>query len=185
MNSVNWPNFLTISRIVLIPIFILIFYSPIDSSHFWAGVLFCLAGITDWLDGYLARRLGQVTRLGAFLDPVADKMMVVVALVVLVEEYASLVISFPAMVIICREIAISALREWMAEIGKRAHVAVSSIGKVKTTIQIIAIAGLGTLPLGYYFWNIFFMFLLYMSVFLTIWSMVIYLRAAWDDLIKA
>jgi len=184
MRQMNWPNILTLSRIILIPFFIVVFYLPVAAAHFWAGVIFSLAAITDWLDGYLARRLAQTTRLGAFLDPVADKMMVVAALVILVEQYADWLISLPAMVILSREIAISALREWMAEIGKRAHVAVSLIGKIKTALQMIAMIGLVVLPVGFSFWNDVFIFILYLSVFLTIWSMVIYLRAAWDDLMS-
>lgn len=179
----NLPNILTLARIGMIPLMGLVFYVP----EGWAGpvsaLIFALAGVTDWLDGYLARRLGQESPFGAFLDPVADKLIVAVALVMLVDKDPSpggnLWLSLAAMVIIGREIAISALREWMAELGKRAAVAVSWVGKVKTTVQMIAIFlllyreplfGLPTYIMG--LWAI------YVAAALTLWSMVQYLRAA-------
>jgi CDP-diacylglycerol--glycerol-3-phosphate 3-phosphatidyltransferase/cardiolipin synthase len=179
----NIPNYLTLFRIALIPVFVLMFYLPFTWSHFATALIFGLAAITDWLDGYLARRLGQMSRFGAFLDPVADKLMVAVALVLLVQENPTMLLAIPALVIIGREIAISALREWMAEIGERAHVAVSFIGKFKTTVQMIAIllllyhAPIGPLPvygIG--------VVLLYIAALLTLWSMFAYLRAAWPML---
>lgn len=179
----NIPNYLTLFRIALIPVFVLMFYLPFTWSHFATALIFGLAAITDWLDGYLARRLGQMSRFGAFLDPVADKLMVAVALVLLVQANPTVLLAIPALVIIGREIAISALREWMAEIGERAHVAVSSIGKVKTTLQMIAIllllyhAPIGPLPV--YAIGV---VLLYISALLTLWSMFVYLRAAWPML---
>ncbi|MEE8056825.1 MAG: CDP-diacylglycerol--glycerol-3-phosphate 3-phosphatidyltransferase [Pseudomonadales bacterium] len=174
------PNTLTLFRIVLIPFFVLVFYLPYQWSFFASTVIFALAGITDWLDGYLARKLDQSTAFGAFLDPVADKLIVVIALVLLVERFAAWWFTIPAMVIIGREIVVSALREWMAELGKRTSVAVSYVGKVKTTFQILAIlvllaaaperSGL-LLDLG--------SVLLYLSALLTLWSMFIYIQATW------
>ena len=133
----NLPNILTLLRIVMVPIFVVIFYLPMEWSKLVATVIFYLAAITDWLDGYLARRLQQVSVFGAFMDPVADKLMVVVALILLIEQnptpLADLFMTLPAAIIIGREIVISALREWMAELGERTQVAVSTIGKIKTT----------------------------------------------------
>ena len=116
----NWniPNTLTLTRIILIPVFVLVFYAPYGWSHLLSTAIFGLAALTDWLDGYLARRLKQSSVFGAFLDPVADKLMVAVALVVLVQDNPTILFTIPAAVIIGREISISALREWMAEIGE-------------------------------------------------------------------
>src|ERR1700681_4806422 len=136
----NWPNTLTWLRICAIPLIALLFYMPYPWGDPSAGLLFAAAGITDSLDGYLARRLGQTSRLGAFLDPVADKLIVAVALVLLVSKDPRALIVLTAAVIIGREIAISALREWMAEIGQRRKVAVSRLGKYKTTLQIIGLS---------------------------------------------
>src|ERR1700754_2985282 len=132
----NWPNTLTWLRICAIPLIAVLFYMPYPWADPSAGLLFAAAGITDSLDGYLARRLGQTSRLGAFLDPVADKLIVAVALVLLVSRDPRWVMVLMAVVIIGREIAISALREWMAEIGERTKVAVSAIGKYKTILQM-------------------------------------------------
>ncbi len=176
---INIPNALTFFRLLLIPVLVLVFYLPWQWSNIVAALIFSVAGLTDWLDGYLARRLGQSTPFGAFLDPVADKLMVVCALALLIEQHGNAWFTIPAMIIIGREIVISALREWMAEIGKRASVAVSYVGKVKTTMQIIAIIVLlGCRPmfppwvesLGY--------ILLFVAAVLTLWSMFIYLQAA-------
>lgn len=173
----NFPTFLTLLRILVIPLLVGIYYLPSDSKYLLAGTLFGLAALTDWLDGYLARRWNQMTAFGAFLDPVADKLMVAVALGLLIEVYSLWWLTLPALVIIGREIVISALREWMAELGQRAEVAVSSLGKVKTTFQMLAIALLLVSPpetliawigLG----------LLYAAAVLTFWSMYQYLRAA-------
>ncbi|CAN0591848.1 unnamed protein product, partial [Laminaria digitata] len=144
-----------------------------------AGV-FTVAAVTDWLDGYLARRLGQMTKFGAFLDPVADKLMVAVALVLLVERHNTILLTLAASVIIGREIVVSALREWMAELGQRTSVAVSYIGKVKTAFQMIAIIGLLAIdPAVHENWLQALCYLmLYAAAVLTLWSMVIYLRAA-------
>ncbi len=175
----NIPNTLTLFRIALIPVFVLVFYLPGQWSNLIAALIFSVAGLTDWLDGYLARKLGQSTVLGAFLDPVADKLLVVCALSLLIEQHSNALFTIPAIIIIGREIVISALREWMAEIGKRASVAVSYVGKIKTTLQITAIIVLlGARPLfppwvetaGYV--------LLFAAAVLTLWSMFLYLKAA-------
>ncbi len=181
--ELNVPNVLTLLRLGLIPVFVLVFYLPFHWAHAATAGLFALAALTDWLDGYLARYLGQTSAFGAFLDPVVDKLMVAVALVMLVGEHPGMLFAVPAAVIIGREIAISALREWMAEIGKRAKVAVSHVGKVKTTAQMLAlvlllyhdpIGGFPTITAG--------VVLLYVAALLTLWSMFIYLRAAWPSL---
>ncbi len=177
----NLPNILTLSRVILIPVIVVVYYLPLIHGKFIAGVIFALASFTDWLDGYLARKFDQMTPLGAFLDPVADKVIVAVALAMLVETYHHPLLTVPAMVIIGREIVISALREWMAEMGKRASVAVSFIGKVKTTCQMMSITGLlAFVPWGN--WAIASITLLYVAAILTLWSMVIYIRAAWPEL---
>lgn len=147
-----------------------------------SALIFGLAAVTDWLDGYLARALDQGTPFGAFLDPVADKLMVAVALVLLVEQFSVWWFTIPGMVIIGREIGISALREWMAELGNRASVAVSYVGKVKTTLQMIAILILLAVTPGYgeimlYTGTV----LLYLAAVLTLWSMLVYIRAAWSS----
>ncbi len=177
----NLPNILTLSRIVMIPVFVGIFYLPFGWSYLVSAVIFALAAITDWVDGYLARKLDQSTPFGAFLDPVADKLMVAVALAVLIEEYANVLLTIPAVIIIGREVVISALREWMAEVGSRASVAVSFIGKIKTTAQMVAIVGLLAFPPGQ-FWAYVAIGLLYLAAALTLWSMVLYLKAASKDL---
>ncbi len=147
-----------------------------------ASAVFAFAAATDWLDGYLARRLEQSTPFGAFLDPVADKLMVAVALVLLVQAHANLWLTLPAAVIIGREIVISALREWMAEIGARAQVAVSNMGKWKTAAQMLALVILLGNPPAITFWVILGYALLLVAAGLTLWSMVQYLRAAWPHL---
>ena len=138
----NLPNLLTWLRILLIPLLVGVFYLPTgwlsgDEANLWATAFFVLASLTDWLDGWLARLLGQTSAFGAFLDPVADKLMVAAALIVLVDLHRAPAVI--ALIIIGREIAISALREWMAKTGKAASVAVSFVGKLKTAFQMIAI----------------------------------------------
>ncbi|MEQ5833833.1 CDP-diacylglycerol--glycerol-3-phosphate 3-phosphatidyltransferase [Marinobacter halodurans] len=177
----NLPNILTVSRIVMIPVFVVIFYLPFEWHFLTSAAIFALAGATDWLDGYLARRLNQSTPFGAFLDPVADKLMVAIALTVLVDEHHSMLMTIPASIIIGREIVISALREWMAEMGKRASVAVSYIGKIKTTAQMVSIIMLLAFPIGTV-GAILGKVLLYVAAILTLWSMYLYLKAAWPDL---
>lgn len=184
------PNIMTLTRLASIPVFVAVFYLPYQWADLAAAGLFLVAGITDLLDGYLARRLGQISRFGAFLDPVADKLMVAAALVMLVQSHATLWMAAPAIVIISREITVSALREWMAEVGQRARVAVSSIGKIKTVLQISAITGLladrplkdasEMLVMTPFHW--FTYTLLYAATLLTLWSMLVYLRAAWPEL---
>lgn len=177
-------NLLTLLRILLVPLFVLIFYLPFRGMHALAALLFAIAALTDWLDGYLARSLRQVSRLGALLDPVADKLMVVTALILLIGERHLPYLAIPAVIIVCREIAVSALREWMAEIGKRARVSVSKLGKIKTAIQMLSIillllyqpqqSWIGLAVSGY--------LLFYAAALLTLWSMGIYLSVAWQTL---
>ncbi len=187
------PNIMTICRLILIPVFVLMFYIPGYWSAVCTALIFMVAALTDMLDGYLARRLQQTSRFGAFLDPVADKLIVGTALVLLVALHSSPWMTLPALVIISREISVSALREWMAEVGQRATVAVGMIGKLKTVLQMGAIfillldkpyylhaVELGEssqlLWLGYIF--------LYAATFLTLWSMWQYLKAAWPEMQK-
>jgi CDP-diacylglycerol--glycerol-3-phosphate 3-phosphatidyltransferase len=175
----NLPNCLTLIRIALIPVFVVAFYAPVWWSNVLTAALFLIASVTDWLDGYLARRLQQTSKFGAFLDPVADKLMVAVALVLLVQNDPRVTLAISAAIIIGREITISALREWMAELGARGKVAVSYLGKLKTTAQMIAIilllyeqplAGVPVYDIG--------LALLILAAALTLWSMASYLRAA-------
>jgi CDP-diacylglycerol---glycerol-3-phosphate 3-phosphatidyltransferase len=179
----NVPNTLTWIRIAAIPLIVVLFYAPYPWADPAAGLLFAAAGITDSLDGYFARRLGQTSRLGAFLDPVADKLIVAVALVLLVSKDPRALIVLTAAVTIGREIAVSALREWMAEIGQRRKVAVSQLGKYKTTLQIIGLSmmlyrrdliGMPTYFIGVAFTVV--------AAILTLSSMVAYLRVAWPEL---
>ncbi len=182
--QLNIPNALTLMRILLIPVLVLVFYLPFRNHLLVAAIVFSVAAITDWFDGYLARRLGQMTQFGAFLDPVADKLMVAVALVLLVERHDTILFTLAACIIIGREIVVSALREWMAELGQRTSVAVSYIGKVKTAFQMVAIVGLLAVdPTTEHSWLLAISYaLLYVAAVLTLWSMVIYLRAALDVL---
>ena len=188
----NTPNLLTYLRIALIPAFIVAYYLDRPWAHALATGLFILAALTDWLDGYLARRLEQTSPFGAFLDPVADKLMIAAALVLLVADpyvqahvLDTRLFAVMVLVILGREIAVSALREWMSEVGKRSHVAVSVIGKAKTSAQMIAIPfllwrdpfwDLPVFQLGE--------ILLYSAAALTLWSMFSYLKAAWPNLVS-
>ncbi len=188
----NIPTMLTWLRILLIPVFVIIFYLPTNPQAFgaipahWvnltATAIFAVAALTDWLDGYLARKLNQTSSFGAFLDPVADKLMVAAALIVLVEfERVGAVV---ALIIIGREIAISALREWMAGEGQRSSVGVAMIGKVKTAVQMVAILfllywdGIEVANLGMFPTKLFGQVLIVIAAFLTLLSMAYYLRAA-------
>jgi CDP-diacylglycerol--glycerol-3-phosphate 3-phosphatidyltransferase len=179
----NLPNTLTWLRIYAIPLIVVLFYLPYSWGDPAAGLLFAAAGITDSLDGYLARRLGQTSRLGAFLDPVADKLIVAVALVLLVSKDPRPLITLTAAVIIGREITISALREWMAEIGERRKVAVSQLGKYKTILQIVGLSfmlfRMPLLDLPIYRIGV---VLTEIAAAATLVSMVAYLRAAWPEL---
>lgn len=178
----NIANQLTLARILLIPLLVVVFYLPYDWRFPLCSALFGLAGITDWLDGYVARKYQLSTPFGAFLDPVADKLMVAVALALLIELHNSPWFTLPAAVIICREIVISALREWMAELGKRGTVAVGQIGKVKTALQIIAIVILLFFdPERFPIYKNVGLFALYIAALLTLWSMLVYLKAAWPN----
>ena len=173
------PNQLTLLRILLIPIFIVVFFLPIEESNYYACLIFVLAAITDILDGYLARKLNQISTLGVFLDPVADKLMVAVVLVLLVQKNPEIYLAIPSAIIIGREITVSALREWMAELGSRNKIAVSILGKLKTIIQMVSIGflifeeslfGLPIYLIG--------LVLLYIAVFITLLSMIQYLLLA-------
>lgn len=179
MIQLNLPTALTLLRILLLPVIVVIFYLPNEWARPVSCLIFIVAGITDWADGYLARRMGLVSRFGAFLDPVADKLMVATVLILIVEFDQSPWLTIPAIIIISREITISALREWMAEVGTRSTVAVSSLGKLKTVTQMIALSlllylkplfGLPIYRIG--------LVMIYVAAILTIWSMVVYLRAA-------
>jgi CDP-diacylglycerol--glycerol-3-phosphate 3-phosphatidyltransferase/cardiolipin synthase len=182
--SYDLPNLLTLFRIVLVPVFLVLFFVPVSWAREACAALFALAAVTDWLDGYFARRMGLVSPIGAFLDPVADKLMVAVALVLLVQADPTMWLAVPAVVIIGREITVSAVREWMAELGVRAQVAVSVVGKFKTAAQMVAVTlllyrddllGVPVYTVGYV--------LLYVAVILTLWSMTVYIRAAWPSLL--
>ncbi|MDX1573524.1 MAG: CDP-diacylglycerol--glycerol-3-phosphate 3-phosphatidyltransferase [Methylophaga sp.] len=175
----NIPNLLSLLRVLLIPVLVVLYFVPHASAPVLATAVFILAAITDWLDGYLARRWQQTSPFGAFIDPVADKLIVVVALLLILYESPTWIILLPVIVIVFREITISALREWMAEIGARNVVQVSSMGKWKTTFQMIAIGclifykplfGLPIFEIG--------VVLLYIAAILTLVSMIIYLKAA-------
>ncbi len=177
--ELNLPTYLTLLRIVLIPVLVVLFYLPWPNAHLLCAIVFMLAGLTDWLDGYLARRLNLSTRFGAFLDPVADQLMVAVTLVLIVQADPSPTVAIASAIIIGREITIASLREWMAEIGERRKVAVSELGKWKTTAQMVSIT---LLLLGMDVWRDNLQnlgqLLLLLAAALTLWSMVIYLRAA-------
>ena len=182
----NIPNTLTWARIALIPIFVGVFYLPdsllsVPHKNLIATTLFAAAAVTDWFDGFLARALGQTSAFGAFLDPVADKLMVAAALILLVQ--LARVDAIIAVVIIGREITISALREWMAQIGARASVAVSMIGKIKTMAQMASIPLLlYHVPIGAFNTRFHGTWLMYVAAILTLWSMIYYLRMAWPHL---
>lgn len=175
----NVPNLLTLLRIALIPLIVLTYCLPFTWAQWATVVIFLIASITDWFDGYLARRLNQASLFGAFLDPVADKLMIGILLVFMATDYHSALFAIPASVIIGREITVSALREWMAELGKRASVAVSYIGKIKTTMQIVALAVLLVTRLDPVWWMVLVGYVaLYVAAILTLWSMLLYLKAA-------
>ena len=177
------PTALTLFRILLLPVMVIVFYAPFHGANIAAALIFVAAAITDWLDGWVARRWNMGSAFGAFLDPVADKLMVAATLFLLVQENPTPLMAITSAIIVGREISISALREWMAEIGQRAHVRVATLGKVKTTLQIIAIVvllyqhdleGLRLFHVGET--------LLVAAAVLTIWSAIVYVRAAWPVL---
>ena len=180
---INFATVLTMIRIAAIPVIVICFYWPAPQARPIAGMVFGVAAITDLLDGYIARNYGQMSRFGAFLDPVADKLLVAIVLVLLVQGDPGWYVDMVAILIIGREITISALREWMAIIGARGDVSVSRTGKVKTTLQMFGIAfmvyqdklfGIDLYHLGFA--------LLLAAAGLTLWSMFIYLRAAWPSM---
>ncbi|SJZ57386.1 CDP-diacylglycerol--glycerol-3-phosphate 3-phosphatidyltransferase [Novilysobacter spongiicola] len=177
------PTLLTLLRILLIPVLVLVYYLDYRWTNFAAAMIFAFASLTDWLDGWIARRYNQFSAFGAFLDPVADKLMVAVALVITVQQHHTVWMALWAAVIIGREIAVSALREWMAEVGQRAKVKVATLGKVKTVVQMVALVfllyrdplwGLPIFIIGEW--------LLAAAALLTLWSGFAYLRAAWPSL---
>lgn len=180
----NFPNIVSISRILLIPFLVIAYYLPFAGAHSLASTIFLIACLTDWLDGYLARKLNQSTPFGAFLDPVADKLVVAASIILVIGHGGLEWLTLPSIVIIGREIAVSALREWMAELGMRKSVAVSYVGKVKTVLQMISVLFLlyytaGATPawfliLGYVMY--------YAAAGLTLWSMFLYFKAAWPQL---
>jgi CDP-diacylglycerol---glycerol-3-phosphate 3-phosphatidyltransferase len=189
-NLLTIPNVLTFIRIILIPVLFLVYWLPFGWAKPATAWIFAFAAITDWFDGYLARRLNQYTNFGEFLDPVADKLMVASSLILILTNstwgWSTFWMAVPVTIIIGREIVISALREWMSELGKRAAVAVSMLGKVKTTFQMFAIAfllyqypifGLRIDILGF--------ILLQIAAFLTLLSMVVYLKAAWPYMMES
>lgn len=180
MMPLTLPTILTLFRIALLPVMVLVFYAPFHGANVAAALVFLAAAVTDWLDGYIARGWNMGSAFGAFLDPVADKLMVAVTLFLLVQENPTPLMAITSAVIVGREIAISALREWMSEIGQRQHVNVAGLGKIKTVMQIVAIEvllyqhdleGLRLFHAGES--------LLVIAAALTIWSALIYLRAAW------
>jgi CDP-diacylglycerol--glycerol-3-phosphate 3-phosphatidyltransferase len=181
----NLPNTLTWLRILMIPGVVGLYYLPFWWAHPAAGVGFALAGITDSLDGYFARKMGLTSRLGAFLDPVADKLIVAAALVLIVSGDPKWYVVIAAIVIIGREIAVSALREWMAEIGARGRIKVSVLGKYKTIMQIVGLSLLLFQQdlLGIPIYNLG-LVLTAVAAVLTLWSMILYLRLAWPELRK-
>lgn len=179
------PTAVTLFRIALIPLFVVVFYLPFVWANLAAAAIFALASFSDWVDGFLARALKQESSFGAFLDPVADKLMVVVAIILLVQAHPSIYMAVPSLIIVAREISISALREWMAGLGSSASVKVSFIGKAKTTAQLFSlflmiydepINGIPVFEIGLGFY--------FLAAVLTIVSMFIYLRAAWPVMRK-
>jgi CDP-diacylglycerol--glycerol-3-phosphate 3-phosphatidyltransferase len=179
----NLANTLTWIRIAAIPIVVYCFFSSWHLARPVAGIVFAIAAFTDPLDGYIARRLKQTSKFGEFLDPVADKLMVAVALVLLVQGDPRVTVALIAATIIGREITVSALREWMASIGERSNVAVSRGGKIKTTLQMVGIGfmlyeqpmfSVDVYVVGYV--------LLLLAAGMTLWSMIVYLRAAWPSM---
>ena len=187
---INLPTWLTLFRVALLPVMVAVFYLPFPGHNITAAIVFVLAAITDWLDGFLARRMNLTSAFGAFLDPVADKLMVAVTLFLLVESdptsgWSSILLALTSAVIVGREISISALREWMAEIGMGATVKVALVGKLKTIMQMVALVVLivqhekeATALRLYHIGE----GLLVIAGILTIWSGVYYLRAAWPML---
>ena len=183
MPIMNIPMLLTLIRLLAIPVIIVCYFLPFPWMHPLAAAIFIIAAFTDWLDGYLARSLSQQTEFGAFLDPVADKLLISTVLTMVIAKYSGKLLSIPGVIIVGREIAVSALREWMSDLGKRPSMTVTFISKLKTALQMIALI----LLLGYvrhmpsilrYSGFIF----LYMAAIMTLWTMIIYLKIAWPHL---
>ena len=180
--TITVPTMLTLIRIALVPVLVLFFYLPFEWSNFACTVVFVLAAVTDIADGYIARKTGQMSRFGEFLDPVADKIMVATALILLVQRQESyqVIFAMSAAIIVGRELTISALREWMSEIGEQALVKVSGVGKLKTIFQMTAIGfllyheNMAWIPIA-----LIGELLLYTAAALTLWSMWKYLKSAW------
>lgn len=174
------PTLLTLIRIALIPVMVIVFYLPYQWTNLAAAAVFALGALTDWLDGWIARRFNMYSAFGAFLDPVADKLAVTVALFIIVQAHPTIWMTLWAAIIVSREITISALREWMAEIGQSGRIKVAWIGKIKTIVQMVAlicllyradVAGLPVFKIGEW--------LLAVAAILTLWSGFLYVRAAW------
>ncbi|MBN2689141.1 MAG: CDP-diacylglycerol--glycerol-3-phosphate 3-phosphatidyltransferase [Gammaproteobacteria bacterium] len=180
----NIAMMLTWFRILLIPVVVVCYYLPLPHTHFIAMSLFAIASITDLLDGWLARSFNQGSKFGAFLDPVADKLMVTSVLIIVLGSVGSPYIAIPTAIIIGREITISALREWMAEMGKRTSMAVKNIGKIKTVIQMFALGPFLLYdPTANDLWiKVVGIIALYIAAILTLWSMIVYLKIAYSDL---
>ena len=181
----NLPTLLTLLRIALIPILITLSFGSLPEKNLLLCIVFIIASISDWLDGYLARNLGQVTRFGSFLDPVADKILVSISLILLLMENQSQLFALAVIIIIAREIIISGLREWMSTVGEPGKVAVNSLGKFKTGLQMTGISlmfykypifGIDLYSIG--------MILIVLAMTITIWSMVIYFIGSWAALRK-
>lgn len=180
---ITLPTILTLFRIALIPVIVVTFYLPFHGANIVAATMFALGAITDWLDGWIARKYNLTSAFGAFLDPVADKLTVTITLFLLVQADPSILMAVVCSIIVGREITISALREWMAEIGERKHVRVAMLGKIKTIVQMVAIvillARLPKVGLPMYQFG---QGLLIAAAVLTIWSGAVYIRAAWPIL---
>lgn len=179
------PNIITIVRVLLIPVFVVVYFLEWKWAHQAGAFIFWFAAITDWFDGYLARKLNQTSEFGAFLDPVADKLIVAAALLLITQSYNTVWITIPAILLMSREIYISALREWMGQQGKQDIVKVSFTGKAKTMAQMLALIGLLS-EMEYFmgiriFWVSLGYILLYFAAILSFWSMLVYTKAAWDD----
>ena len=179
----NLPNILSLLRITLIPVLMVLYFLPYESAPLWATIVFTIAALTDWLDGYIARKWQQTSPFGAFIDPVADKLIVAIALLLILYKTPTWYILIPAVIIVGREITVSALREWMAELGQRNAVKVSNLGKLKTIFQMVSIGclifynslyGLPIFEIG--------IGLLYVAAGLTLISMLDYMKAAWPML---
>lgn len=177
------PNILTLIRIISLPALVVIYYSPFSYAHQTAALLMLLSALTDFFDGYIARKYNLSSKLGAFLDPVADKITISVGMIVVSTEYSYLLLSIFTMIIVVREITISGLREWMAEMGKRSKIKVQYIAKVKTFLQALGLWFLIWFHPGEPAWEFHLgVFLVGLAVLLTLWSMFVYLRLVWEDL---